>query len=469
MEFKSDVVIGLEIHLQLNTETKLFCSCPSRSEENEKPNTRTCDTCLGLPGSKPIINKKAVEFGLKLALALGCKISPSLTFSRKSYFYPDLSKNFQISQHEIPLGDNGMLKLSDGTEVRIKRAHLEEDPAALVHPQSIGSSQYVLIDYNRSGNPLCEVVTEPDLTSPEQAIDFMKNFLSVAEYLDIFDTKNGVIKADANVSIKESGYVRSEIKNITGFREIARALEYEVHRQKDAVKKGEALVQDTRGWDSEKGTTSRLRLKESEEDYGYILDPDLAEIELSNEIVEEVRSTLPELASEKSKRFKEEYGISVEDANVLTQDRSLANLFEKAAKSLNSETVVRWLRHELMKFLNEGSSLKDIDEVQLVKLLTLVENKKITDLTARELLERLSKEPFDVEAEVENKGLGAVSDSSELEELCKSVINEFPEAVEDFKKGEKKSFNFLIGKVMQKTKGKASPSELAKIMQELVK
>src|SRR3989338_8174616 len=230
-KFTSEIVIGLEVHAEGNTKTKLFCSCPTHG--SEEPNTRTCETCLGMPGSKPVLNKKAVEFALKLCLALNCEISPELIFSRKSYFYPDMSKNYQISQYEIPLGKNGKLNLRGGKEIGVIRVHMEEDPASLIHPVGLKESQYVLVDYNRSGNPLAEIVTEPDLTSPDDARDFMKQLITVLNYLEIFDINSGIIKADANVSIKESGYTRVEIKNITGFKEIERALMYEVSRQKE--------------------------------------------------------------------------------------------------------------------------------------------------------------------------------------------------------------------------------------------
>ena len=259
MNFTSDIVIGLEIHVQLNTKTKLFCSCPTQG--SEEPNTRTCEVCLGMPGSKPVLNKAALEYALKLALALEWEISSNLTFSREAYFYPDLAKNYQISQYEIPLGIKGKLHLKSGKTIGITRVHMEEDPAALVHPNGMVDSKFVLIDYNRSGNPLCEVVTEPELTSPDEARDFMKQLIAVLNYLKIFDQDNCIIKADANISIKEKDYTRVEIKNITGFKEIERALNYELERQKR-----EDVVQETRAWDAETGVTRSLRKKETEEE-----------------------------------------------------------------------------------------------------------------------------------------------------------------------------------------------------------
>ena len=256
-KFTSDVVIGLEINVELDTNTKLFCGCATSG--SDEPNSRTCEVCIGAPGSKPVLNKKAVDYALKLCLALECNISPSLVFSRKSYFYPDMSKNYQITQYEIPLGKKGKLKLSSGKEIGITRIHMEEDPAALIHPAGMTGSSFVLIDYNRSGDPLCEVVTEPDLESPEEARDFMKQLITVINYLKIFDDSHCIIKADANISIKESGYTRVEIKNITGFKEIERALKYEVERQKQNIKD---IEHETRAWDSDKGITFSLRKKE---------------------------------------------------------------------------------------------------------------------------------------------------------------------------------------------------------------
>src|SRR3990167_3615708 len=287
MKSKSGLIIGLEVHCEINTDTKLFCSCPTKG--NEEPNTRCCEVCLGHPGSKPVLNKKAVEYALKLCLALNCKINKELIFSRKSYFYPDMAKNYQISQYEIPLGSNGSLKLRSGKEIGIIRVHMEEDPASLVHPAGMQESAYVLVDYNRSGNPLLEIVTEPCMESAAEARDFMKQLITILDYLGIFDVNNGIIKADANISIKESGFVKQEVKNITGFKEIERALNYDIARQKEAVKEGKKIVQETRAWDSEKGISFTLRKKETEDDYGYILDPDLVKTEINKEMVGRIK------------------------------------------------------------------------------------------------------------------------------------------------------------------------------------
>ncbi|MBI2654138.1 Asp-tRNA(Asn)/Glu-tRNA(Gln) amidotransferase subunit GatB [Candidatus Woesearchaeota archaeon] len=468
--FTSNIVIGLEIHTELDTNTKLFCSCPTKG--NEEPNTRTCPTCLGMPGSKPVLNKKAVEFALKLCLALNCEISPELIFSRKSYFYPDMSKNYQISQYDIPLGKNGSLRLRDGKEIGIIRVHLEEDPASLIHPAGLKESQYVLVDYNRSGNPLVEIVTEPDLTSPDEARDFMKQLITVLNYLEIFDINEGIIKADANVSIKESDYARVEIKNITGFKEIEKALVYEVNRQKEDTKLHKKIEQETRAWDSEKGVTFTLRKKETEEDYGYIIDTDLTIVEITDKWVKEIKKEMPELAQDKVKKFVEKHKIKKEDAEILAAEKELAEMFEKVAEEINPVLAAKWLRRELVRVLNYNKKeLREveIDEKHMIDLLKLVENKNITDNVASKILEKLIEKPFNVNEYVKKEKLEAVSDTSELEKYCREAIEENPQAVEDYKKGEKRALNFIVGKVMAKTRGKATPKEVNEIILRLIK
>ncbi|MEK6891957.1 MAG: Asp-tRNA(Asn)/Glu-tRNA(Gln) amidotransferase subunit GatB [Nanoarchaeota archaeon] len=468
--FTSDVIVGLEIHIELNTKTKLFCGCPTKG--SEEPNTRTCVTCLGMPGSKPVLNKKAVEFVLKLCLALGCEISPELIFSRKSYFYPDMAKNYQISQYEIPLGKKGKLKLKEGKEVGITRVHMEEDPASLVHPAGMKDSAYVLVDYNRSGNPLAEIVTEPDLESPEEARDFMKQLITVLDYLEIFDVNNGIIKADANISIKEGRYTRVEIKNITGFREIERALMYEVSRQKGEVKRHKTIHHETRSWDSESGVTFSLRKKETEEDYGYIIDSDLTVVDITDKWLNEIKKNMPELAQDKVKKFVHDYKIKKEDAEIIAADKELAKMFESVAKQVDANLAAKWMRRELVRVLNYNK--KELNEVKInenhmIDLLELIENKKITDAVGQQIIEKLIESPFDVKKYVKKEKLEAVSDISELEKYCKEAISENPKAVEDYKKGEKKALNYIVGKVMARTRGKATPKEVNEIITNLLK
>jgi len=469
MKFTSEVVIGLEIHVQLDTDSKMFCGCPTQGKD--KPNSRTCPVCLGHPGSKPVLNKKAVEFALKVALAAKSVIAKELIFSRKSYFYPDMSKNYQISQYEIPLAEGGRIVLGSGKEIKLTRIHMEEDPAALVHPGGMQKSSYVLVDYNRSGNPLVEIVTEPDIESANEAREFMKQLIKVLNYLKVFDVDKCVIKADANVSIKKSGYVRAEIKNVTGFKEIERAIEYEILRQKRDVDNGKKIVQETRAWDSDKGMTFSLRQKEVEEEYGYIIDPDLVKIELTKEWISSIEKEMPELAHEKAGKFVEKHRLKKEDADILSAEKEMAELFEIVAEEINPELAAKWLRRELARVLNYNKkTLKEVklDEKQLIKLLRLVESKKITDTTAQKLMEMLVEKRFDVEKYVKEEKLLAVSDSSVIEKFCKEAIAENPKAVEDYKSGNEKALNFLAGQVMRKSKGQATPKEVNDILKKLI-
>lgn len=464
MNFTSSVVIGIEAHIELDTESKMFCSCPTTAAE---PNSACCEVCLGMPGSKPVLNKKAVDFAVKLCLALDCKTSPELIFSRKSYFYPDMAKNYQISQYEIPLGKNGKLKVGNKF-IGITRVHLEEDPAALVHPDTMEKSKYVLVDYNRSGRPLVEVVTAPDMTSPEEARDFMKKLITVLNYIDIFDQNRCIIKADVNISIKETNYTKVEIKNITGFKEIERAIFYEVERQRNNIKE---VRQETRAWDSQRGVTRALRTKETEEDYGYIIDPDLVPIEISKEWIERTKKEMPELAESKIEKFILKHKISKIDAEVLGQKKLLAELFEKVAAEIDPGLAAKWIRRELIRVLNYNKKpLQDmeIDEKHLIDLLRLIESKTITDTTGQKILEKLIKKPFDVNEYIKKEKLEAVSDSDLIKKYCKEAIKENKKAVEDYKKGEEKALHFLIGKVMQKTRGKATPKEVNEILKKMI-
>lgn len=471
-QFNSDIVIGLEIHVELKTDSKLFCGCKRAGVENEKPNSRCCDVCLGHPGTKPVLNKKAVEYAIKLALATKSKISSELIFSRKSYFYPDMSKNYQISQYEIPLATEGKIKLESKKIIGLTRIHMEEDPASLVHPAGMEKSSFVLVDYNRSGDPLVEVVTKPELISPEEARDFMKQLITILEYLEIFDVDSCIIKADANVSIKESGYIRAEIKNITGFKDIERALKYEVQRQKKEVTEGKKLKQETRAWNSDKGITFSLRTKEVEEEYGYIIDPDLVRMELKKDWIKELEKDMPELADDKLEKFTKKHKIAEDTAKVLAKNKELANVFEAVAASINPELASKWIRRELSRVLNYSKKkFSDIDltEQHLVDLLKLIENKTITDNVAQKLLEKLVEKPFDVNEYVKKEGLESVSDVNVIGKFCKEAVSENPSVVEDFKSGKEKALHFLVGQVMKKSKGKATPKEVNEILRKLIK
>ncbi|MBR9677545.1 Asp-tRNA(Asn)/Glu-tRNA(Gln) amidotransferase subunit GatB [Candidatus Woesearchaeota archaeon] len=470
MKFKTDEVIGLEVHVELNTLTKLFCSCPTRG--SSEPNTLTCDVCLGLPGSKPVLNKKAVDYALRLCMALNSDIDKELIFSRKTYFYPDMSKNYQITQYDRPIGVGGHLQLPDGTKIGLERVHIEEDPAALMHPGGMHKSNSVLVDYNRSGRPLLEIVTKPEITSAAQARDFLKALITVLQYLQIFDISDGTIKADANVSIKASGYTRAEIKNISGFKEIEKALMYELLRQKEALLQGQKIVQQTRSWDSETGITQSLRTKESEDDYGYILDPDLTITELTDDWQKTIKETLPELHHDREKRYKKEFNLSSDDAKVLTQDYNLSEFFEKLTKEVDPILAAKWARRELARVLNYNKlDFSDIkfDHTHFSKLLILLEQKKITETVAQKILEQLVVKPFDVEHYVQKHGLKMVSDSNQLELWAAKAIDDNPKTVEEYAKGKEQAFNFLMGQVMRQSKGAASPQEVRQILKKLLK
>lgn len=477
MKFTGDIVIGLEIHVELDTDSKLFCSCPTKAEE---PNTATCEICLGMPGSKPVVNKKAIEYALRLGLALNCKIAPELIFSRKVYFYPDMSKNYQITQYEIPIASNGFIELSNGNKIGITRAHLEEDPASLVHQGSMETSKFVLVDYNRSGRPLCEIVTEPEINSPEDAREFMRQLITILQSLKIFNIKTRIIKADANVSVKESGYTRVEIKNITGFKEMERALIHEIERQKKEIAEGNKIVQETRGWDAQQGITRSLRTKETEEDYGYIFDPDLVRIDITKEMTDKEKTQIPELPNQKLKRYVEKLKINKTDAQVISSDFILSEMFDRLVKNnVDAGLSSDWIRRELPRVANynkkevEDLLNEDNFEKYFIEIIELLSNKKITARVAKDVLNTMTSQvlihgPFESPKDyVKKEGLGAVSDSGEIKKFCEEAIKENPQAVEDYKKGGEKSINFLVGQVMKKSKGKASPDEVKKILQDL--
>ena len=472
-QFTTDIVIGLEVHAQLNTNTKLFCGCATSSASGkEEPNTRTCEVCLGHPGSKPVLNKRALEFGMRLCLALDCYIAPTILFSRKSYFYPDMAKNYQITQYEVPLGNSGKLRLSSGKEVGIERVHIEEDPAALVHPAGMQESKYVLVDYNRSGNPLCEVVTKPEMTSADEARDFMKQLVTILEYLNVFDVNKCTLRADANVSVKESGYTRVEIKNINGFKEIEKAILYEVERQKRDVKEGKKIVMETVAWDSDKGMTLRLRSKETEEDYGYIIDPNLVKTEISKDMIMHAKMNMPELPQEKAKRYVAEFKIDKDDAVIISNDLNVAVLFEKVASEINPVAASKWFRKELLRVLNlnklDATHLL-IDERHIIDLLKLVEEGKISDRVSQRLLERIILEPAMPSEIVKKENLEKVQDKSQLEKICEDVIKTHASLAKEFAAGKGEALNYLIGKVMRATAGKADAKEVKYMIRKLVK
>ncbi len=459
-------IIGLEIHVQLATNSKLFCSCPTKNSVEEKPNTRTCEICLGMPGSKPVLNKKAVEYALMVASALNCKINKEFFFSRKTYFYPDLAKNFQITQYEIPVGEKGYLEI-DGKKIGITRVHLEEDPASLVHESGMNSSNYSLVDYNRSGIPLVEIVTDPDMNSPEEARKFMDKLLAILNYLGVYEHGVSVMKADCNLS--KEGSSRVEIKNVTGFKSIEDALKSEEERQEKAIANKEKIVLETRAFDSDSLSTYSLRKKETENDYGYIFDADLVKTEISEDWLNQIKEKIPELPEQKAVRFMKEFGLKEYDAKVIASNKIIAELFEKVAK-IDSSIAVRLISRELMGILNYNKI--SIEETQvkssaIISLAELIKQGKVGDKNTKESLIKYVLEGTEPKEFLEKNNLLIDVSSADLENIVKEVISENKSVFEEFKAGNQKSLNFLMGLVIRKMKGKADAKKVKEIIEAI--
>lgn len=451
----NETVIGLEVHVQLNTKTKLFCSCTT---ESSKPNSSTCPICLGMPGAKPSLNEKAVELAVKVATALGCRVNVEFFFSRKTYFYPDLANNFQITQYELPIGVNGFLKLKSGKKISLKRIHLEEDPAALVHEKGLGESEFVLVDYNRSGTPLLEIVSDPVIESAEEAREFLNELLTSLQYLNVFVPGKNTLKTDSNISLK--GGERVEVKNISSIKAVEKALGFEILRQKNNLKEGKKIERETRAFDEATQTTRTLRTKETEEDYGYITEPNLSQIILSKKFLGKIRKEIPELHSEKAKRFVKKYKISEESAWILCSDLDLSNLFEEVAKKVSPSLTALFLQRELLSILNyDDLSIKEakIDSKKLAGLLMLLEKKKITEKSAKDAMIKAVHEKIDPVKYIISHNFVKEMSEKEIEKIVDKILSANPDAVKDYLAGEKKSLNFLVGKVLKETKGKAEP------------
>jgi aspartyl-tRNA(Asn)/glutamyl-tRNA(Gln) amidotransferase subunit B len=467
---ETDVMIGLETHVQLDTDTKLFCGCPN--EEAKEPNTHVCETCLGHPGSKPRLNRKVLNQAVKTSQALQCEINEDVFFSRKTYFYPDMSKNYQITQYEIPVGEEGEFEVKIGDErknIGITRLHMEEDPAKMRHVGgSIGYSKYTKVDYNRAGTPLLEIVTNPDFESPEEARAYLQQLAQMLEYLKIyFPESDYSIKSDANISI--DGGQRVEVKNITGTAGIEKALSYEISRQKQLKKRGREVTQQTRNYDANQEITEKMREKEEEKDYGYIFDPDLTRQELDENFRKKMREQIPELPHEKFKRFKQGYGLEDKLIESLISVPEMADDFEKLADSHNSELVASFMTGDLKKVLNYNE--KDYPgglQLDWIKyLVELLEDDKISDRNAEKVLREIVEEPQNPEKIVERKDLFK-AEEDEVSEFIKEAIDENPDAVDDFESGEEEAVNFLVGQVMQLSQGKADPkSSRDKILEAL--
>ena len=461
------VKMGLELHVHLLTDSKLFCSCPT-DYENKEPNEVTCPICLGFPGSKPKVNKKVLDSGIMVAKAINCGISPVMFFSRKSYFYPDMPKNFQITQYEIPLATNGFLEITN-KKIGITRVHIEEDPAKLVHVGGdITSAQYVLVDYNRSGIPLLEIVTEPDFESTKEIREFLSKLSSILEHLDAYDaSKEAALRVDANVSIE--GGERIEVKNITGFANVEKALSYEIVRQQNLLTMGMKVERETRHFDADTKTTHTLRKKEAEEDYGYIFEPDLTDVEISDKWIGEMEKQMPELPDARIKRFVKQYKLVERDAKVIVYvDKALADFFEECLKIYKKPIDVgKWIVTDLLKCLNyQGITIREskVKPKTFVELLGLIDKKEITERLAKEIIKdfvETGKSPKEI---VKEKGLSKVEDK-ELQSIVKKIVKENKKAVDDYKAGNEKAIEFLVGQVLRKTKARADP----KVVIELIK
>ena len=458
-EKRTNVMIGLEVHTYLDTKSKLFCSC-STDTKNSPPNTHCCPVCLSHPGSKPVLNAKAVDHAIKVGLALNCKINKDFFFSRKTYFYPDMSANYQITQYEVPVAETGFVMLGE-KKVGITRAHLEIDPAALVHPDGMGKSNYSLIDYNRSGFALLEIVTDPDLTSPKEARDFLNNLENILSYLKVL-MPNTTMKADCNISI--NGGNRVEIKNVSGFAAAEKALNYELKRQIQQEKLGVLIEQETRLFDADSGTTLGARKKETEADYGYIFDPDLVKVSLSEEQINNIKKVMPELPGEKQKRFVNDYGLTGYDANVLCFDFELSNLFEELmTKEADAKISSKLLTRELLSILNHDSLKLNEVEVDVNKLFDLVElikSGKVNDRNVKQSMINYISGDKEAPAKFLEENDLLVDESIDVDKIILETLEGNEEAILDYKGGNEKVLNFLAGLIMRETKGAVKIDEV---------
>ncbi len=478
---KYEAVIGLEVHTELKTATKIFCSC--RTSFGAEPNTHVCPVCLGLPGVLPVLNKRVLEFAVRTGVALNCEISRFSKFDRKNYFYPDLPKNFQTSQFDLPICGQGYLDVeTDGTvrRIRITRAHMEEDAGKLVHHgKSITEADYSLVDYNRTGTPLLEIVSEPDIRSAKEAVAYMEKLRSILQYVGVSDCKmeEGSIRCDANVSVRPAGQeklgTKTEIKNINSFRGVERAIEYEALRQAELLEDGGTVIQETRTWDENEGVTKSMRTKEEANDYRYFPEPDLVPFTVSDDYVENIRRTMPELPDARKNRYMETYGFSAYDAEQVTQNKETADYFDMMIQAgADPKAAVNWLMGDFARQLSEsGKSITDapIAAEGMAELLLLIDKGTISGKIAKTVFVDMWKEGKTAGEIVKEKGLVQISDTGAIETLAEQIIAANPQSVEDFKAGKKKAIGFLVGQIMKETHGKANPQMVNQILTEKLK
>lgn len=465
-------IIGLEIHVELATKTKMFCSC--KNVFGQAPNTVVCPVCLGHVGTLPRVNKKAVEYAVKAGLAFDCEIHDNMKFDRKKYYYPDLTKGYQITQQDQPIATEGFLEIESEQgpkKVRIERIHLEEDTGKSTHTDD----GHTLLDYNRAGVPLIEIVSRPDMASAEEARQFLENLRQRLRFIGVSDVKmeEGSLRCDVNINIVDDQGNKSgiaEIKNLNSFRSVVRAIEHEEVRQAELLAQGEDTTKETRRWDEASQSTILMRKKDEATDYRFTVDSDLPRLVLSREFIDEIRNTLPELPNAKKVRYMEEYKLTEYDANVLSQNKEIAGLFEETLKSIEDPTLVaNWIQTELMRRLKEYEI--DPSEMKLSienfsKLLKLVKDEKISNNTGKKVLREIFDSNEDPEKIVQERGLIQVSDTAFLESLVTEVLDENPQSIEDFKAGKDRALGFLMGQIMKKSKGKANPQQVNKMLQE---
>ena len=462
-----EVVIGLEVHAELSTKTKIFCSCPT--EFGAAPNTHVCPICMAMPGTLPVLNEKVVEYAVKAGLATNCEISRDSKNDRKNYYYPDLPKSYQISQFDKPLCEHGYIEIetSEGKKkIRLLRIHIEEDAGKLNHDDFGGGS---LVDLNRAGVPLIEMVSEPDLRSAEEVEAYLRKLKSILEYIEVSDCKmqEGSLRADVNVSVHKPGTpfgTRTEMKNMNSFRSITRAIEYEIDRQIDLLEDGGKVEQETLRWDDVSGKTFSMRDKEDAQDYRYFPDPDLVAIKLSDEYIENIKNTLPELPESRKERYLKEYELSEKDANIITASKYLSDLFESAVKVCNNpKSVNNWIISDISRILNETETEPiaiPFDGNQLGKLVILIDKGTISSSIGKKVLTELFENPRDPEDIIKEKGWIQISDEGAIKEVVSKILEANPQSVADFKAGKDRALGFLVGQAMKETKGKANPKML---------
>ncbi|MEO0099164.1 MAG: Asp-tRNA(Asn)/Glu-tRNA(Gln) amidotransferase subunit GatB [candidate division WOR-3 bacterium] len=460
-----EVVIGLEVHIQLQTKTKLFCSCPA--EFGEKPNTNICPVCLGFPGVLPVLNDNAVKLALKAALALNCQIQNVSTFARKHYFYPDLPKGYQITQYERPLAVNGFLEIKN-KKIRIRRLHLEEDAGKLIH-----TPNFTLIDFNRCGIPLIEVVTEPDLSNAEETVEFLSELRSILRYLNVSsgDMEKGHLRCEPNISLKVNGVwgKRREIKNLNSLKSVRDALNYEFITQKKILEAGRKIEQETLLWDEMEKVTKPMRSKEEAEDYRYFPEPDLPPLVIKEEEVWEMKKGLPELPAEKRKRFVANYHLSEKEAEILVREREMADYFEEVIVAGKDSSppffrlAASWLINEVARVINERNitvNQFEISPQDLAQLLILLREGRITQRVAKDVFFRMVRERKKAQEIIKEEGLEKAEDLSQLELVVKEVLRENPDVVASYKRGKETVLMFLLGQVMKKTRGRFPPEKI---------